>query len=50
MVIPIEVEPAFVALGPYYMAAGMNNRAWFYLIGDHGNVGENPVFPVNYCY
>ena len=36
LAIPIEVEPTFVSLGPYYMAAGMNNRAWFYLIGDNG--------------
>ena len=25
-----------------YIAAGMN-RAWFCLIGDHGNVGEDPA-------
>ncbi|XP_019617748.1 PREDICTED: WD repeat-containing protein 19-like [Branchiostoma belcheri] len=34
--ISIEVEPTFLALGPYHMAAGMNNRAWFYVLGDKG--------------
>ncbi|XP_070553702.1 WD repeat-containing protein 19-like isoform X2 [Ptychodera flava] len=34
--IGIEVEPTFVALGPFHMAAGMNNRAWFYILGDKG--------------
>ena len=37
MTINIDVEPSFLALGPYYLAVGMNNRAWFYAIGgDHG--------------
>ncbi|XP_076826013.1 WD repeat-containing protein 19-like isoform X2 [Clavelina lepadiformis] len=30
MVVGIDVEPAFVACGPYHVAVGMNNRAWFY--------------------
>ncbi|XP_038055636.1 WD repeat-containing protein 19-like isoform X2 [Patiria miniata] len=34
--INIEVEPNFVALGPYHLAVGMNNRAWFYLLGEKG--------------
>lgn len=34
--IPIDVEPSFVGLGPYHLAVGMNNRAWFYLMGDGG--------------
>ncbi|KAL5011631.1 hypothetical protein ScPMuIL_010182 [Solemya velum] len=34
MMVPIDVEPSFLGLGPYHFAAGMNNRAWFYLIGD----------------
>ncbi|XP_072170705.1 WD repeat-containing protein 19-like [Diadema setosum] len=34
--IGIEVEPTFVALGPYHLAAGMNNRAWFYVLSDKG--------------
>ncbi|XP_033108550.1 WD repeat-containing protein 19-like isoform X2 [Anneissia japonica] len=34
--IAIEVEPTFVAIGPYHLAVGMNNRAWFYLLGTKG--------------
>nr|XP_039264721.1 WD repeat-containing protein 19-like [Styela clava] len=34
--IPIDVEPAFIACGPYHIAAGMNNRAWFYFVGEDG--------------
>ena len=30
--VSIEVEPSFVGVGPYHVAAGMNNRAWFYLL------------------
>lgn len=32
----IETEPAFVALGPNHVAAGMNNQAWFYSIQGAG--------------
>ncbi len=34
--IGIDVEPSFLGIGPYHFAAGMNNRAWFYLLGDRG--------------
>lgn len=34
MVIEVEVEPTFIALGPYYVAVGMNNRAWFYALNE----------------
>lgn len=34
--VAVEVEPTFVAVGPYHLAVGMNNRAWFYSMGDRG--------------
>ena len=36
--INIDVEPSFLGIGPYHFAAGMNNRAWFYLLGDRGMI------------
>ena len=38
MAITIDVEPSFIGLGPYHLAVGMNNRAWFYLLGDQGMI------------
>uniref|UniRef100_A0A8D2J6D3 WD repeat-containing protein 19 n=1 Tax=Varanus komodoensis TaxID=61221 RepID=A0A8D2J6D3_VARKO len=32
--VSVEVEPSFVAIGHYHLAVGMNNRAWFYLLGE----------------
>ena len=29
-----DIEPSFLALGPFHLALGMNNRAWFYLMGE----------------
>ena len=42
--IQLQVEPAFVALGPQHLGCGMNNRAWFYdfgsnLVAEHEYVG-----------
>ncbi|KAL1023991.1 hypothetical protein UPYG_G00049980 [Umbra pygmaea] len=34
--VAVEVEPNFIAVGPYHIAVGMNNRAWFYALGDSG--------------
>lgn len=34
MIIEVEVEPTFIAVGPYHVAVGMNNRAWFYALVD----------------
>ncbi|XP_073502065.1 WD repeat-containing protein 19 [Phyllobates terribilis] len=34
--VSVEVEPNFVAVGPYHVAVGMNNRAWFYALNDNG--------------
>jgi WD repeat-containing protein 19 len=36
MPISIDVEPSFLGLGPFHLAVGMNNRAWFYLLTDSG--------------
>lgn len=36
LTIPIDVEPTFIGIGPFHLACGMNNRAWFYLLGDAG--------------
>ena len=36
LTIEVEVEPSYVGIGPYHVAVGMNNRAWFYLFGDNG--------------
>jgi WD repeat-containing protein 19 len=33
-VIPVNVEPTFVALGPKHVAVGMNIRIWLYRYGD----------------
>uniref|UniRef100_A0A8D3DJB4 WD repeat domain 19 n=1 Tax=Scophthalmus maximus TaxID=52904 RepID=A0A8D3DJB4_SCOMX len=32
--IEVDVEPTFIAVGPYHVAVGMNNRAWFYAFVD----------------
>ncbi|XP_069781014.1 WD repeat-containing protein 19 isoform X4 [Narcine bancroftii] len=32
--VSVEVEPNFIAVGPYHVAVGMNNRAWFYILGE----------------
>lgn len=36
--VDIIVEPNFVALGPYHLAVGMNNRAWFYALAEKGKL------------
>nr|CAH7760831.1 unnamed protein product [Callosobruchus chinensis] len=28
--VTLEVEPSFLAIGPFHLAAGMNNNVWFY--------------------
>ncbi|GCB62944.1 hypothetical protein scyTo_0007313 [Scyliorhinus torazame] len=33
--VSVEVEPNFIAVGPYHVAVGMNNRAWFYALGEN---------------
>ncbi|KAG8516530.1 WD repeat-containing protein 19, partial [Galemys pyrenaicus] len=34
--VSVDVEPNFVAVGLYHLAVGMNNRAWFYALGENG--------------
>ncbi|XP_062864836.1 WD repeat-containing protein 19 [Trichomycterus rosablanca] len=34
--VAVDVEPNFIAVGPYHLAVGMNNRAWFYALGASG--------------
>jgi len=36
MSMSVEVEPSFLALGPYNLVVGMNNRAWFYAFSENG--------------
>jgi WD repeat-containing protein 19 len=36
----VVVEPSFMALGPFHMAVGINDRCWIYEIRDHGEVFE----------
>ncbi|XP_054993579.1 WD repeat-containing protein 19 isoform X2 [Sorex araneus] len=31
----VDVEPNFVAVGLFHLAVGMNNRAWFYVLGEN---------------
>ncbi|XP_066242265.1 WD repeat-containing protein 19 [Saccopteryx leptura] len=34
--VSVDVEPNFVAVGLHHLAVGMNNRAWFYVLGENG--------------
>ncbi|XP_041788987.1 WD repeat-containing protein 19 [Chelmon rostratus] len=45
--IEVEVEPTFIAMGPYHVAVGMNNRAWFYALMDQAP-GFNRLKDVEY--
>nr|XP_020479849.1 WD repeat-containing protein 19 isoform X2 [Monopterus albus] len=45
--IEVEVEPTFIAVGPYHVAVGMNNRAWFYEIVDQ-EPGFNKLKDIEY--
>lgn len=40
-VVQLEIEPSFIAIGPYYLACGMNNHVWFYDLGR--TLAENPM-------
>ncbi|XP_046853283.1 WD repeat-containing protein 19-like [Xenia sp. Carnegie-2017] len=31
VLVDLSIEPTFIALGPYNLVVGMNNRAWFYV-------------------
>lgn len=39
--VSVDVEPNFIAVGLYHLAVGMNNRAWFYVLGENGKL--NPM-------
>ncbi|XP_037327609.2 WD repeat-containing protein 19 isoform X1 [Pungitius pungitius] len=47
VVIQVEVEPTFIAMGPFHVAVGMNNRAWFYALVD-GEPGFNKLKDIEY--
>ena len=36
MKMTVMVEPSFLALGPFHMAVGINDRCWIYEIRDQG--------------
>ncbi len=35
-IVNADIEPRFLALGPFHLALGMNNRAWFYALAGSG--------------
>lgn len=39
MKVPTHIEPSFMAIGPYHLAVGMNNRAWFCSFTEQGPSG-----------
>lgn len=41
MTVPLEIEPTFLAIGPYHLACGMNNRVWFYDLGR--SITDTPI-------
>uniref|UniRef100_A0A665WLD9 Uncharacterized protein n=1 Tax=Echeneis naucrates TaxID=173247 RepID=A0A665WLD9_ECHNA len=45
--IELEVEPTFIAVGPYHLAVGMNNRAWFYALVDQEPGVCGKLIPTN---
>ncbi|XP_065839406.1 WD repeat-containing protein 19-like isoform X2 [Oscarella lobularis] len=56
--VEVKVEPTFVALGPFHLAVGMNNCAWFYvqqekgadLVGDREYLGTVTGMHLNSDY
>ena len=46
----VPVEPSFVAIGPYHIATGLNNQAYFYVLTDEGKIEPltNQVDPKTY--
>lgn len=39
--VALEIEPTFIAIGPYHLACGMNNHIWFYDLGR--SLTDNPL-------
>ena len=59
VVINTEVEPSFLAVGPYHIVCGMNNRTWLYdvskdmnpvLLGDREYLGTVTAVCLNAEY
>ena len=49
--VPLKLEPSIVSLGPYHIAAGMNNRVYYHSIGDEDDRdrrGSNAINEVEY--
>ncbi|KAB1282885.1 WD repeat-containing protein 19 [Camelus dromedarius] len=44
--VSVDVEPNFVAVGLYHLAVGMNNRAWFYVLGENGKLANVNILAV----
>ncbi len=36
MKVKLTVEPSFIAMGPFHIAYGVNDRAWFHELGQNG--------------
>jgi WD repeat-containing protein 19 len=41
LLVSLEIEPTFLAIGPYNLACGMNNRIYFYDLGR--SVTDSPI-------
>ena len=37
ILVQVQIEPNFIALGPYHVAVGMNNHVWYYRVDGKNN-------------